>query len=151
MCEFPCGDDYSKEKDVKRPKVTLREFVNKDPTAEFKVPELLKMSYSRRIILMKGIGGLKSRKRTPTSTNIVFDNSLPQRLLTKKRKRIYKIVRQKSNGNKLSSIVFFIFLLLLLLKIIHSCDLRETLADNENNMDERKVTSLTSTDTLENP
>ena len=89
------------------------------------------MSYSRRIILMEGIGGLKSRKQTPTSTNIVFDNSLPRRLLTKKRKRIYKIVRQKSNGNKLSSIVFFIFLLLLLLKIIHSCDLRETLADNE--------------------
>jgi|688.fasta_scaffold703767_1 hypothetical protein len=89
------------------------------------------MSYSRRIILMKGIEVLKSRKRTPTSTNIVFDNILPQRLLTKKRKRIYKIVRQKSNGNKLSSIVFFIFLLLLLLKIIHSCDLRETLADNE--------------------
>ena len=71
---------------------------------------------------MEGIGGLKSRKQTPTSTNIVFDNSLPRRLLTKKRKRIYKIVRQKSNGNKLSSIVFFIFLLLLLLKIIHSCD-----------------------------
>ena len=106
-------------------------FVNKDLSAEFEVPELQKMSYSRRVILMKGIGVFKRRRRFPSSTNTDFENSLPQQLLARKRRRIHNIIRHKPTGNKLSSIVLFIFLIILLLQIINSCDLREILTENE--------------------
>ncbi|EFX73047.1 hypothetical protein DAPPUDRAFT_325676 [Daphnia pulex] len=92
------------------------------------------MSYSRRVLILKSIGVFnKNRKRSSTSTTTVYENNLPQNLLARKHRRKTIIVRpsKPTNIDRLSAIVFFIFLIILLLKIINSSELEIPLAANE--------------------
>jgi hypothetical protein len=74
----------------------------------------------------------KNRKRSSTSTATIFENNLPQNLLARKHRRKTIVVhKSKPTNDRLSAIVFFIFLIILLLKIINSSELAIPLAAND--------------------